>query len=93
MASNRLRIRRNTASAWTSINPTLSQGEPGIEIDTGWFKIGDGIQTWSELSYFAPQVSADGSSELTVHINNAEDPHPNYDDGRSFFLLYENAKV
>lgn len=31
-------------------------------------------------------------ADLTLHIN-AEMPHPTYDDGTSFILLYENKKV
>lgn len=29
---------------------------------------------------------------ITDHVN-SENPHPNYDDGSSLVLLYENAKV
>ena len=30
-------------------NPTLAQGELGIELDTGRFKIGDGVTAWNTL--------------------------------------------
>lgn len=43
--------RQGTASAWTSTNPVLSQGEKGVETDTGQFKIGDGTSTWTSLTY------------------------------------------
>ena len=56
MANTELRtkilIRNDIASNWASVNPKLSKGELGIEIDTNLIKIGDGVKTWSELSYF-----------------------------------------
>jgi hypothetical protein len=44
--------RRGTASQWTSSNPILSAAEIGYETDTNKFKIGDGTNRWSTLSYF-----------------------------------------
>lgn len=43
--------RRGTAAQWTAANPILAQGEPGYEYDTGKFKVGNGVQTWSLLPY------------------------------------------
>ena len=51
--ANRLQIRRDTASRWTSVNPTLMSGEIGLETDTNKIKIGDGVKTWNQLNYFA----------------------------------------
>lgn len=48
----RYRLRRDkTAAQWTSDNPTLDNGEPGIESDTGLEKIGDGTTAWTGLPY------------------------------------------
>jgi len=44
--------RRGTAAQWTSANPILSAAEIGYETDTNKFKIGDGTNRWSTLSYF-----------------------------------------
>ena len=46
-----LKWRRDTAANWTANNPTLAQGEPGFESDTGAYKIGDGATAWTGLSY------------------------------------------
>ena len=46
-----IQIRRDTASAWQNVNPTLAQGELAYETDTGRFKIGDGITAWNDLPY------------------------------------------
>lgn len=44
-------IRNNTAAGATSSNPTLAEGEPGFETDTGRLKIGDGSTAWNSLAY------------------------------------------
>jgi len=46
-----LQFRRGTSSEWTSANPVLAAGEMGIETDTSQFKIGDGVTSWTSLSY------------------------------------------
>jgi hypothetical protein len=48
--SVRFELRRNTKAGWPS-NFVLLEGEPGVETDTGQMKVGDGIKTWSALSY------------------------------------------
>ena len=51
--ATKIQLRRDLAASWTSTNPILSQGEPGVELDTGQFKIGDGITNWNQLAYAA----------------------------------------
>ena len=46
-----IQLRRGTASAWTTANPTLAVGEFAIETDTDKYKIGDGSTVWTSLSY------------------------------------------
>ena len=46
-----IQIRRDTATNWTTTNPTLAQGELGLETDTLKFKVGDGVNDWNTLSY------------------------------------------
>jgi len=46
-----IQYRRGTASQWTSVNPTLADGEPGYETDTGKFKVGTGTAAWNSLPY------------------------------------------
>ena len=47
----RSKLRRDTASNWTNVNPVLALAEPGVETDTNKMKIGDGTKTWTELQY------------------------------------------
>lgn len=53
-----IQLRRGTAAAWTSANPTLADGEIGVESDTDQFKIGDGLTAWTNLSYGGIQGTA-----------------------------------
>lgn len=44
-------IRNDTSTLWTTNNPILLKGEMGIELDSGKFKVGDGVNTWTSLDY------------------------------------------
>lgn len=90
-------------------NPVLRSGEPGYETDTQVYKIGDGVTPWSDLQGYpnesmvvelvrqalvAAGAGATGVSHETFsdHVT-SESPHPVYDNGASFLLAYQNAKV
>lgn len=49
--SNRIQFRRDTAARWKEVNPILQEGELGIETDTRFTKIGDGVNEWNNLDY------------------------------------------
>lgn len=51
MANYIIQLKRGKSSSWKTLNPVLSPGEPGFEIDTGKVKIGNGIDEWIELPY------------------------------------------
>ena len=51
---------RDTASNWTSNNPTPFEGELCYETDTGKIKLGDGTSTWNSLSYTGEYTVQDG---------------------------------
>ena len=46
-----IKLRRDTASAWTAANPVLAPGEPGLETDTNLIKYGNGVTAWRNLPY------------------------------------------
>ena len=59
--------RRDTASNWTSNNPTLLAGEFGYETDTKKIKIGDGSTAWQSLDYLPiPDTNRLLTGNLTV---------------------------
>jgi len=64
MAYKTLQLRRDTATNWTNNDPTLAEGEIGVETDTLKFKIGDGSTAWTALGYAA--TSAGDIAELVM---------------------------
>lgn len=59
MAVKLFQFRRGTAAVWAASNPVLSAGEPGVELDTGVFKLGDGATPWAALTKFLRKSDAD----------------------------------
>jgi hypothetical protein len=60
-----IQFRRGTALQWSSVNPILAVGESGWEIDTGKFKVGDGVKTWNLLPYSSGPIGPQGPTGLT----------------------------
>jgi len=58
MSFKTLQLRRDAASDWTNNDPTLAEGELGVETDTLKFKIGDGSTAWTSLGYAATTAGA-----------------------------------
>jgi len=58
--SSKIQLRRDTAANWTSTNPVLSQGEPGLETDTNKVKYGDGTTAWTSLEYASGGAGGSG---------------------------------
>jgi hypothetical protein len=68
--ATRMQQRRGTAAEWTSADPVLGAGEIGFETDTSKFKIGNGTDLWSGLSYFTTLDDlVDGAPELLDTLN------------------------
>lgn len=55
-----IQLRRGTAAEWTSADPVLADGELGVETDTGKFKVGNGDDAWSVLTYSSGPAGATG---------------------------------
>ena len=47
-----IKLRRGTAAQWAATNPTLADGEIGLETDTRKFKVGNGVLAWNSLNYW-----------------------------------------
>jgi hypothetical protein len=63
-----IQIRRDTASNWTSANPTLAQGELGAETDTSKIKLGDGTTAWTSLGYLIDTGGYAAYSDTTANF-------------------------
>lgn len=62
----RFQLRRDTSTSWSSINPILALGEPGVETDTLKLKIGDGATAWNSLDYSTSLDFADLQNKPTT---------------------------
>lgn len=65
--SKQIQVRRDTASNWTTNNPTLSSGEIGYETDTGKIKVGDGTTAWTSLDYIIQQLDVTTKGDLQTY--------------------------
>lgn len=62
----KIQLRRGTTTEWSNANPTLANGEVGIDTDLKKFKIGDGVTAWNSLAFnkvdSADKVNASGTA-------------------------------
>jgi hypothetical protein len=63
-----IQLRRDTASNWTTNNPTPAEGELCIEKDTIKIKFGDGVTDWNNLPYFGAGGSTPSSLKIETFI-------------------------
>jgi hypothetical protein len=63
-----VRIRRQTAAAWTSGNPTPHDGQLCYETDTGLMKVGDGVTAWNSLAYTTASASLTDNSVTNAKL-------------------------
>ena len=63
-----IQLRRDTAAAWTAANPTLAEGEIGLETDTTFYKIGTGSTAWTSLAYGSIQGTLANGAVTTAKI-------------------------
>ena len=87
--ANRIQLRRGGAQEWANSNPTLAQGELGIELDTGRFKIGDGVTAWNTLRYERPVESVTNTANTLVQ----RDADGNFSAGTVTATLIGNAST
>jgi hypothetical protein len=76
-------ITKNTSDQWATANPVLAKSEVGVERDTGFFKIGDGIRTWEYLPY----VVTPDQRGLIVFVSEDPDNLIEYGEDGGFKIL------
>ena len=54
-----IQLRNDTAANFTQYNPTLAEGEIGLELDTKKIKVGDGVKTWNQLDYWVGPLTSE----------------------------------
>ena len=60
-----IKVRRGTASQWTTADTVLASGEMGLETDTQRSKFGDNATAWTSLAYSVGDSSGVGAVEWT----------------------------
>lgn len=70
--AQQIQLRRGTAAQATAANPTLAEGEMGLETDTGKFKIGNGVTAWNSLGY-ASAIPMGGTTGQALLKNSDSD--------------------
>lgn len=101
---DRIRLRRDTSDDWSSYNPVLASGEPGIELDTNRFKVGNGILEWNDLPYMLGNLSGlvlkIGSNDITaiqwgveevLNIVGSGDTQIQYNDESNKITIYSSG--
>ena len=64
MGYDRVLIRPDTSTNWSTNNPLLVKGEMAIETDTGLIKIGDGSNNYNDLKSYMPKYDSNGGIVL-----------------------------
>jgi hypothetical protein len=76
--ATQIKLRRDTDTNWTANSTVvLGEGEIGVNLTSGQFKIGDGTSTWAQLNYYAGSglinsihtVSLDAAGSITYPGN------------------------
>lgn len=62
--NKQIQLWSQTAATWTGSNPTLLNGQIGIESDTLKFKIGNGSTAWTSLAYAGGAITTAGMALL-----------------------------
>jgi hypothetical protein len=64
--ATQIKLRRDTSTNWTANSTVvLAEGEIGVDLTNGQFKLGNGTSTWAQLTYFQP--GAGGSSTSLIN--------------------------
>jgi hypothetical protein len=71
--ATKIKLRRDSATNWTTANPVMAIGEPGLETNTLKLKFGDGVSAWNTLPY-ATNGIAGGISLASLSAVNSGTP-------------------
>ena len=87
-------VRAATAASWKADNPVLLKNEPGLEIDTKLWKIGDGTTAWNSISYYnaTDYVSSTIPTSSTVSYTTTTGDTISYEVGKWLFCT-ENGRM
>ena len=64
--ATRIQIRRDTEENWNSVDPVLAQGELGLNLDNNKVKLGNGVDSWTELEYNPFAATLDSFTDVVI---------------------------
>lgn len=65
-----IQVRRGNTTQWTAANPVLASGEPGFDVTTNEFKVGDGATAWDSLNGVGTSGTANNTRSLNFNADN-----------------------
>jgi N-acetylmuramoyl-L-alanine amidase CwlA len=94
-----IQIKRGTADLWSDKNPVLAPGQPGYDRTNNKLKIGNGIDTWSNLNYLNAgydwqdffTYTADSSNESGALFTVGTEPPDENTKGPIYLQEYDGA--
>jgi len=73
MSVRRLLVRRSTSQEWALLNPTLRQGEIGMDLTARRMKVGDSWTAWNDLEYIddagLDTIRSEYGTDTTFNLN------------------------
>lgn len=79
-APTEFRFQRGSANRWTQLNPILGPAEPGVELDTGNFKMGDGNTAWNDLDYHLNETGVRSMIDVAIAQSGGQSSDPRVGD-------------
>ena len=76
----KIQLRRALAAEWTALDPTLAEGEIGVNLSTLQIKVGNGTDAWTDLPYASGGNATVVNGVLAVHYAAGWDVRPTDDD-------------
>jgi hypothetical protein len=68
--ATKIQFRRDYSNNWENSNPTLSQGEPGLDLCRGVIKVGNGSDSWNCLPFQGTGERPNGSVAIGEYAGN-----------------------
>jgi len=69
---NRFQVRRSYKAIWESKDPILLEGEIGFEIDTNQIKIGNGENSWNNLTFLTGGGGGGATNTVDGYLHSFE---------------------
>lgn len=89
-----IQFRRDYSGNWSYYNPTLAEGELGIETDTMRLKLGDGYNSWNSLPYWTGSGNYNFYSPLYSYGTDVYFQYnPPFFDNYGYFDIYRSDSI